>query len=1174
MAPHLRRLAHTSKDEYLQKFTAIYLAHKLLYVDMNFFTRENNSSESLTPKGSIKQGIFGARRNYNQWVANETLEDYALRFTNLSARKWSAKKVAFTALGSITFLALEAIGGSITLDYGFQNALVAILIVSAIIFLLSIPISFYSSRYGLDIDLLTRGAGFGYLGSTITSLIYASFTFIFLALEATIMALALELCIGMPLHWGYLVSTLLVIPIVTYGISTISRFQLWTQPVWLVLQLLPIAIILLNDFSAVENWVIYQGPNIESDAGINWLMVGAASTLLFSLVAQIGEQADYARFIPAQKSTSKFSWWLSTMSAGPGWIVIGCLKLLLGSFLFVLAVNFGIDQHQAIEPTQMYLVAFSYISQTPSTVLALTTLFVILSQLKINATNVYAGSIAWSNFFSRLTHAHPGRVVWVVFNVLVAIVLMQIGIYEALEKTLGLFGIIAISWIGSMVADLVINKPLGLSPPYIEFKRAHLFDINPVGVGSMLLSMVIGCCAYAGLMGEGLQAFSSYLTLIMTFIAVPAIAWITKGKYYIARPICIDPYKEKHVCGVCENTLDAEDMTFCPLYELPICSLCCSLDTRCEDACRKPGRFENQLVALLKNFFKTIQLKHIQSRGFKFSFLFAVNIAIFSTILFIAYSKTVSMYPLQIQAINSFAFIISLVTLLLLVVGTWSFLLSLEGQRLARGESQRQTQLLMNEITAHEQTDLELQQAREKADAANIAKSRYLERISHELRTPLNSVVGYAQLLEGAEDIPKARRDSIKVMRSSSEHLTDLIEGLVDMSKIEAGRLDLHRNEVDLIGMLEQLVFMFQIQAKAKNLDLKFTHQKRLPEHVIADNKRLRQVIINLISNAIKFTQKGSVTIDLKYRNQVAYISVKDTGVGIKEEDIASVTEPFVRIVNSNYQTSGSGLGLAITQALVHCMGGDLSIESEFGSGSTFNLSLMLPSVREVIHQPVITEKVIGYHGDSMSLMVVDDDMNQRRLLVDTLTPLGFNVITAVDGSSCLSLLEDCTPSLFILDISMPGMTGWQLAEKLRSMGIKVPIVMISAEAAEGLNQDTDAPLHNDYLIKPINMPALLQTLSFHLDIELQTADEVKAPTKTAQNQAFVVSDPIVINELLSHIEIGYLEGFKITLAQAKQQGSINPTVCEDLSQSLKRLDMAQIRSQLMKLSDENKTQT
>ena len=214
--------------------------------------------------------------------------------------------MALTALGSISFLALEAIGGAITLDYGLHNALIAIFIVSAILLLLSIPISYYSSRYGLYIDLLTRGAGFGYLGSTITSLIYASFTFIFLALEATIMALALELCFGLPLHWGYLVSTLVVIPIVAYGISAISRFQLWTQPLWVLLQLLPIAVILLNDFSAVQDWVDYRGDiNSTGGAEINWTMIGAASTLIFALTAQIGEQADYARFIPAQQNQSR-----------------------------------------------------------------------------------------------------------------------------------------------------------------------------------------------------------------------------------------------------------------------------------------------------------------------------------------------------------------------------------------------------------------------------------------------------------------------------------------------------------------------------------------------------------------------------------------------------------------------------------------------------------------------------------------------------------------------------------------------------------------------------------------------------------------------------------------------------------------------------------------------------
>ena len=513
------------------------------------------------------QGVFGARRKYNQWVANETLEDYALRFTGVNARKWSALRVACTALGAITFLALEAIGGALTLSYGFHNAAVSIVLVSIIIFLLSLPISHYSSKYGLDIDLLTRGAGFGYIGSTITSLIYASFTFIFLALEASIMALALELAFDMPLHWGYLVSTLLVIPIVTHGITTITRFQLWTQPLWIILQLLPIAYVLANDINSLDNWLQYQGAD-QTEAGLDWIMIGAASTLLFSLTAQIGEQADFARFIPPEKTAGKKSWWLSTVLAGPGWIIIGAAKLLLGSFLFVLAVSYGISPEHAAEPNQMYLVAFSFVSQSPSTVLALTVTFVILSQLKINATNVYAGSIAWSNFFSRLTHAHPGRVVWVLFNVAVAIVLMEIGIYSALERTLGLFGIIAISWIGSIVADLVINKPLKLSPPQIEFKRAHLFDINPVGVGSMLISMITGIVAYSGSFGETAQAFAPFITMGLTFIATPLIAWATRGRYYIARPAHIESDLSNRSCGVCENRFDVQDMTFCPLYEI------------------------------------------------------------------------------------------------------------------------------------------------------------------------------------------------------------------------------------------------------------------------------------------------------------------------------------------------------------------------------------------------------------------------------------------------------------------------------------------------------------------------------------------------------------------------------------------------------------------------------
>ena len=190
-----------------------------------------------------RQRIDRVRRQYNQWVANQTLEDYALRFTAKSARRWSAARVANTALGAISFLALEAIGGTITLNYGVTNATAAILVVSVIIFCCGLPIAYHAAKCGIDIDLLTRGAGFGYIGSTITSLIYASFTFIFFAIEAVILATALEMCFGIPRPIGYLVSAVVIIPLVTHGITLISRFQLWTQPLWIILHILPFAAI-------------------------------------------------------------------------------------------------------------------------------------------------------------------------------------------------------------------------------------------------------------------------------------------------------------------------------------------------------------------------------------------------------------------------------------------------------------------------------------------------------------------------------------------------------------------------------------------------------------------------------------------------------------------------------------------------------------------------------------------------------------------------------------------------------------------------------------------------------------------------------------------------------------------------------------------------------------------
>ena len=214
------------------------------------------------------------------------------------------------------------------------------ILVSILIFLISLPIAYYSSVANVDIDLLTRGAGFGYFGSTITSLIYASFTFIFFALEAAIMAQALEMSIGLNLIVGYLVCSLIIIPLAFYGVTFINKLQWWTQPIWVILLILPFVFILYRDPGAVADWSSYAG-HAAGNGAFNWLMFGSATGVLFSLVGQIGEQVDYLRFLPEKNARNRSAWWAALLSAGPGWIIIGGLKILAGGFLAFLVIRAG-----------------------------------------------------------------------------------------------------------------------------------------------------------------------------------------------------------------------------------------------------------------------------------------------------------------------------------------------------------------------------------------------------------------------------------------------------------------------------------------------------------------------------------------------------------------------------------------------------------------------------------------------------------------------------------------------------------------------------------------------------------------------------------------------------------------------------------------------------------------
>ncbi len=1115
---------------------------------------------------AAQQRIFRIRRSYNQWVNNQTLEDYALRFTAIGSRRWSLQRVSNTALGAISFLALEAIGGAITLNYGFTNAAAAIGVVSLLIFLLGIPICYYAARDGVDIDLLTRGAGFGYIGSTATSLIYASFTFIFFALEAAIMAKALELMLGLPMVWGYIVSSVVVIPLVFYGITFISRFQLWSQPLWITLQVVPLVIILYHDFALVEQWQNHSGLHQKGETGFNILLFGAAASVMFALVAQIGEQVDFLRFLPEKTTHNRLAWWAALLAGGPGWVIVGALKLFAGSFLAYVALSQGKSLLDAADPTTMYTMAFSYLTHSPQAALILAGVFVIVSQLKINVTNAYAGSIAWSNFFSRLTHSHPGRVVWLVFNVCIALLLMELGVYHAFEKTLSVYAVVAVAWVGALVADLTINKPLGLSPKHIEFKRAYLHDLNPVGVGSVAISSVLGIICYLGLLGPVSQALAHFIALAAAFVLAPAIALLTGGKYYLARSDLIVLHPENVHCCVCENTFEPPDMAFCPAYEGAICSLCCSLDSRCRDSCKSPSQFSAQLAQALQKLVPTNLGEYINVRLVNVMGLALLIGGVAAALLALIYSNSLTpddaVNTLIAQALWKVFFILMIIAGII----TWLFTLAHESRIVAQEESQRQNRLLVEEIEAHEKTDLALQKAKEKAEAANNAKSRYLTGISHELRTPLNSILGYAQLLEKDERIHGYNKHQVEVIRRSAEHLTDLIEGLLDISKIEAGRLEIQTQVFDLPTLMDQLVDMFALQAQERGLKFEYKPLTPLPKLVQGDEKRVRQILINLLSNAIKFTARGAIDFSIRYRNEVAEIRIRDTGVGIPVEEMERIFRPFERIrLPGVPATNGTGLGLTITRLLVDIMGGDINVQQNpDGAGVTFSVSLMLARVFRPQQQVVQVRRIYGYEGHVRTLMVVDDDAAHRGLLHELLAPLGFVVVEAPDAFACLNVVKNFTPSAFLIDRCMPGMDGPDLAHRLRHQGFRQPIIMVSANASEDLSRKDLNASYDDYFIKPVRLDHIVEKLGQHLQLawryQPQADQAVPADPSTEPTR---LPPQSIVEELIGWAEVGALGKVRALVEELELRQLASDNVIAKLKHHVLRVELSSISETL-----------
>ena len=1134
------------------------------------------------------QRVVKVRRDYNSWVARETMEDYALRFTPRSFRKWSVARVANTAFGAASFLVLEAVGGTLLVDHGFINAFWAILATGLIIFLAGWPISVYAARYGVDMDLLTRGAGFGYIGSTLTSLIYASFTFIFFALEAAIMAYALELAFDIPPAWGYLICALVVIPMVTHGVTTISRLQVWSQPLWLVMLVVPFVYVFQQHPGVLTDIWAYGGgdpnnPTAAQPAGFDLMKFGAAMTVGIALITQMGEQADYLRFMPEPRPGHRLRWWVGVMVGGPGWVIPGVLKMLGGALLAYLAIGYAVPLERAVDPNQMYLVAYGAVFSHVGMAVAATALFVVISQLKINVTNAYAGSLAWSNFFARLTHSHPGRVVWMVFNILIALMLMELNVFQAIGKVLGLYSNIAISWMMAVVADLVINKPMGWSPKGIEFKRAHLYDVNPVGVGAMAVASVLSIAAYMGAFGPMAQAFSALIALVTALVVSPLIAWGTRGRYYIARQPLPEPaeslvtdaspgaeasaavgdasagtYKRLTRCVICERDYEHDDMAHCPAYRGSICSLCCSLDARCHDLCKPHARLSVQWRSAMQRLVPAGWWQRMDTELGHYLMLMALAMPALAGLFLSVYRherrnmeglggplSQAAEQALQLGFIKLYAAL-----LVISAVVAWWLVLKHRSAQVAQEESNRQTHLLVHEIESHRRTDEALQEAKQLADRAkhladqaNQAKSRYITTISHELRTPLNSIIGYAQLLDEDASIPPHRKQAVSVIRRGGDHLLSLIEGTLDLARIEGGKLSLDVRPMRLREGLQQIAHLFELQAAGKGIAFRHVMSDSVPEVVRADEKRLRQILINLLGNAVKFTQRGEVVFRVTYAREMATFEIEDTGPGIAPDEMAQIFEPFGRGSASGAgggsgPAGSTGLGLTISKMLTDLMGGELTVHarSPAGSGSIFRIRLFLPEVRaEVADGALPRSQRVAYAGTRKRLLVVDNEEVDRGLMVSMLAPLGFEVRTAASGHGGLVLLQEFSPDAILMDLAMPGIDGWETIRRLRAGQLSdAPIAIVSANAFEkGADNVAGIPAE-DFVLKPVRKSELLDWLGRVLRLQwtqapLVTTPEAAGPPAVggAVGQAGAMSFPgaAQIKALQTVIDLGYLRG-------------------------------------------------